>query len=377
MRDKTSYFREIDALIASIREHEAIYTAMSGATTTYTCLMGLGQIFQDELEVFQMAGYRIDFLCDNDPGKWGREFRGYRCLSPMELVNYGDDVAVIITVSCYEEIIAQLKTLGLRHVLPSTEWMRDRCARFANLDWLPAARETMAATVACLADDLSIQTYLGTLHNKFALDRHSLDYAAYAVKDEEYFVDSLILPSRDEYFVDAGAYTGDTLAKLLDRTGGNLGHAYLFELNPGNFAHLAVYTASLPAPLREHVTAYNIGLWNELGEVNYAGVRDGFAITREKLETVKTARVDTLDHLLGDKKVTFIKMDIEGAEQPALAGARGLIQTQHPRLAICTYHNLEDMLRIPLVIHELCPDYRIHLRHHTNTRYGTICYAQV
>ena len=113
------------------------------------------------------------------------------------------------------------------------------------------------------------------------------------------------------------------------------------------------------------------------GPTSYAGVGDGFTITREKLATAKTAKVDALDHLLGDKKVTFIKMDIEGAEQPALAGARGIIRTQRPRLAICTYHNLEDMLGIPLVIHELCPGYRIYLRHHTNTRYGTICYAQV
>ena len=44
----------------------------------------------------------------------------------------------------------------------------------------------------------------------------------------------------------------------------------------------------------------------------------------EEIETV------ALDDILGGKKVTFIKMDIEGAEYEALLGARKLIMENRP-----------------------------------------------
>ena len=44
--------------------------------------------------------------------------------------------------------------------------------------------------------------------------------------------------------------------------------------------------------------------------------------------------VITLDSALKEKKVTFIKMDIEGADLSALRGAKEIILTQKPMLTI-------------------------------------------
>jgi hypothetical protein len=77
----------------------------------------------------------------------------------------------------------------------------------------------------------------------------------------------------------------------------------------------------------------------------------------------KTVRVQltTIDQLVTDLKlarVDFIKMDIEGAERNALAGARNTILRFKPRIAVGTYHLADDDTRIPAVISSVRQDYQ-------------------
>ncbi|MDD7177491.1 MAG: FkbM family methyltransferase, partial [Lachnospiraceae bacterium] len=67
--------------------------------------------------------------------------------------------------------------------------------------------------------------------------------------------------------------------------------------------------------------------------------------------------------------ISLLKMDIEGAEYQALLGAKNHIQNDHPVLAISVYHSNEDLLRIPRLIHDICPDYRFYLRYNGGTIY--------
>lgn len=85
--------------------------------------------------------------------------------------------------------------------------------------------------------------------------------------------------------------------------------------------------------------------------------------------------VRKLDDVLQGKKVTFIKMDIEGAELAALRGAEKIIREQRPRLAICVYHKPEDIWEIPSLILSCNPDYRLYLRHYSITETETVLYA--
>jgi FkbM family methyltransferase len=66
-----------------------------------------------------------------------------------------------------------------------------------------------------------------------------------------------------------------------------------------------------------------------------------------------TVRAVTLDEMVDELKlgrVDFIKMDIEGAERHALAGARRLLAAYKPRLAICIYHAPDDPEVVPRVV---------------------------
>ena len=82
-----------------------------------------------------------------------------------------------------------------------------------------------------------------------------------------------------------------------------------------------------------------------------------------------------LDDAICNARISFLKMDIEGAEPQALEGARQTILAQKPKLAICVYHHIKDLWEIPLFIKSLVLEYRIFLRHHTTLDYETVCYA--
>lgn len=48
--------------------------------------------------------------------------------------------------------------------------------------------------------------------------------------------------------------------------------------------------------------------------------------------------VGAIDQLNLGQRITFIKMDIEGAEKDALYGAKKIIMSDKPTLAISAYH---------------------------------------
>ena len=50
-----------------------------------------------------------------------------------------------------------------------------------------------------------------------------------------------------------------------------------------------------------------------------------------------------------------MKLDVEGAELPALEGARRTIAEERPALALALYHRTADIFEIPLMLAEHYP----------------------
>ncbi|MBI5282705.1 MAG: FkbM family methyltransferase [Candidatus Solibacter usitatus] len=72
---------------------------------------------------------------------------------------------------------------------------------------------------------------------------------------------------------------------------------------------------------------------------------------------VPLVRIDTLMAELALPKVDFMKLDIEGAEREALAGARQTLARFKPRLSIDAYHRPDDQVVLPKVILGANPRY--------------------
>jgi FkbM family methyltransferase len=74
------------------------------------------------------------------------------------------------------------------------------------------------------------------------------------------------------------------------------------------------------------------------------------------------APLTTVDKLVAElrlPKVDFIKMDIEGAEQKAVAGAKNTIARFRPRMALCIYHVKGDEAMVPKLVREAVSDYTV------------------
>lgn len=85
--------------------------------------------------------------------------------------------------------------------------------------------------------------------------------------------------------------------------------------------------------------------------------------------------VTTIDEALHGVNVTFIKMDIEGAELQALKGAKETIQRCKPKLAICVYHRREDLITIPQYIQSLNAGYKLYFRNYSPHGLEAVIYA--
>ncbi len=88
-----------------------------------------------------------------------------------------------------------------------------------------------------------------------------------------------------------------------------------------------------------------------------------------------TATIDEVAARLDLPRIDFIKMDIEGAELPALRGAETSIRKWRPKLAISLYHRPDDFDAIPRYLAGLGLDYRFYLDHHTIFQNETVLFA--
>ena len=74
---------------------------------------------------------------------------------------------------------------------------------------------------------------------------------------------------------------------------------------------------------------------------------------------IPVTTIDKLASELALERVDFIKMDIEGAERHAVAGARATISRFRPRMALCTYHLPDDPVKIVEAVRAARRDYRV------------------
>ncbi len=119
---------------------------------------------------------------------------------------------------------------------------------------------------------------------------------------------------------------------------------------------------------------YNVGLWDERAELSFFTAESGGS-SRVAENGKDKVCVDSLDNILQGDVVSFIKMDIEGAELKALYGCKGTLRKHKPKLAICVYHKKEDIVEIPLYLHDIVPEYKFYMKHYSVRANETVLYA--
>lgn len=176
--------------------------------------------------------------------------------------------------------------------------------------------------------------------------------------------------SSNEVYVDCGAFNGDTIVKYKAFTNGKYKKIYAFEPDKGNLETLKNNTASFA-----NIEIINKGIWDKDKTLSFNSSGSGSCISESGDNVIE---VTTIDSIVKDDKVTFIKMDVEGSELEALHGAKETIRKNSPKLAICCYHKENDIIDLYTYIKSFDREgviYNFYLRHHSNGASETVLYA--
>lgn len=186
--------------------------------------------------------------------------------------------------------------------------------------------------------------------------------------EKQYFDSEILVPKTEEIFVDGGALDGEDTVSFFQWCHGSDTKAYVFEPAHCNQSRLRKLVET-----DGRIEYIDKGMWSEKGELRFS--KEMVCSGRISNYGEEVVEVVSLDEVLNGSEVSFIKMDIEGSEMQALLGCKETIVKHKPRLAICVYHKIEDILEIPKLVLGFNPDYKLYLRHYGYVDTETVLYA--
>ena len=287
-------------------------------------ICGAGKFGRNTLKALKHAGYKVKCFLDNDRSKSGSYIEDIKVLSFVEFASNEElnKNTVVILDNCRlsEVFFAELCSLG---------YPQDRIYR---------------------TSDNVVRTAFG-----------------------EIYFDLFKANGKDEVFIDAGSYNGETTRDFIKWCNGEYKKIYAIEPMQDGYYMTSSELKNIP-----NVELCRCALSNCYGEANFAQSYQGLMGARlgENGDYVEKVKIDTIDNIVSDEYVTFIKMDIEGAELEALKGAENVLRKCKPKLAISLYHKNEDLYQIPIWLSKVVPEYKFYLRHYSNKRWDLVLYCE-
>ena len=234
----------------------------------------------------------------------------------------------------------------LNHCLPDVFVSREYQGAFEtvvnrrNHDAINAAYEL-------LGDGELRRTFAAKIEYLVTFDKRLLD--GIRTRRPIYFDPEIVQLSDREVVFDGGAFTGDTLSQFLDITQGSFCEYHAFEPDATNFALLQQKAAADPG----RIHPVRAGLAEASGNLRFLGTScaDATFALGSSQEGELLPVVSVNQYAAERRAPTFIKLDVEGFEKPALLGADRLIAYRQPVVAVSVYHYPGDLWEIPALIH--------------------------
>ncbi|MEI6494404.1 MAG: FkbM family methyltransferase, partial [Verrucomicrobiota bacterium] len=355
--------------------HDAPLLPDPGATLA---VYGAGNCGRDALRVLGAEGYKVAAFLDAHAADIG-PVGDIPCHAPgsreaLDLARAGMPVLVAVfnftaDTGAIEE---SLRRDGFANVLPyacldakfpgrlnSRFWLADRGFWDQHMPDILRGLELWE-------DDRSREIYVELVELRLT---SNLQLLRSPDREHQYFPCDLAPLREPVRLIDAGAFNGDTLSAM---RAFEFETVAAFEPDARNFRDLRRWLDSERSGLKD-VVLFPCGVDSETAMRRFQpGQGAASAIDAGGGEMIQ---VVAMDDVLPRFRPTFIKLDIEGAEIAALNGAAGLIRAHCPRIAACAYHLPSHLWEVPLLLKELVPTHKLHLRYHGFNGFDVVAYA--
>lgn len=310
---------------------------------------GMGNGADKVIDEFNRLEIPVMGVTASDDFVRGQMFRGFKVKKLSEFD--GEFIIAVAFATCIPEVMAHIYSLREKYrvLVPCVPVFGDE---IFNREFIEANEEKINAAYELFEDD-SKEIFAGCVNFMFGGE---LDILKSITTEKDEIFGGVFSMGENESFLDLGAYRGDTVAEFLHYCGGKYGEIIALEPDRRTYKKLCDYLENIP-----NSTAVQKAIYSDSKTMFFsskAGRQSTLSSKGEEIETV------TVDELCCGKKITYIKMDVEGAEADALDGAKATLREQKPKLNIALYHKSKDIFELPLKIAVINNEYKFHLRRH-------------
>ena len=327
-------------------------------------LYGTGDGADKIIKVLQQHSLadRIKAVFASDGFVRNRTFRGFKVESFDEVrMRLGNDITVLVCFgSSRPEVLDNIERISkiCETLIPDVPVCGETVFDSA---FVRETESRLSAVYDRLEDDISRKCFENYVYYKLT-GRIDLLEASETPDDEK---DMLRDVPADTFFLDLGAYNGDTVKRYMELLPSCSG-AVAVEPERHSYKKLAAVCEEYEGK----VTPINALISDHTGEgvmtsSHGRGTRSGnITGAGEGINSVKTVPVSlvTIDSLMEGKTPGFIKFDVEGSELDAIRGGEQTIKKHGPTLMVSCYHRSEDLFVLPEEILSLRSDYRMYIR---------------
>ena len=354
--------------------------------STPVVLYGFGDVGRRLLSGLRKVGINPVCIIDNRLSVENTTINGLPCLGTEEgCRRFGDQAVFVVSLfnqsgpNTYAIIRANLERLGAKRVkyfMPvmwryASELLPYYCFELPSK--IMNHQSELIRVYSALADDESRACFAFHLYQLVCPDPVFTVEAT--LQAETYFPPGIVSLSRQEVFLDGGAFDGVTLSRFIERCGGECSAYIGIEPHPESFAKLKDCVESLRSRLANDFVIRSCALGGGRGSVTFGAVGTISSAADASLVGGLEVEVLSLPDVVGDFKPSLIKLDIEGAELETLQGSVELLQRSRSSLAVCVYHRHDHLWSIPLFVLTNLPGFSIFLRRHREYLDDFVMYA--
>lgn len=309
---------------------------------------GMGNGADKVIDEFNRLEIPVLGVTASDDFVRGQMFRGFKVTKLSEFE--GEFIIAVAFASSIPEVMNRIYSLCERYrvLVPCVPVFGDE---IFNLEFIEKNKGKIEAAYS-LFEDESKDIFAGCVDFMFGGELEVLKRIT-TPKDEVF--ENILKFSNDEIYLDLGAYRGDTVEEFLTYSP-EYKEIIAVEPDRRTFKKLTDYLEDIP-----NSTAYQKAVYSEQKTLVFSSKAGRQSTISDKGEEIETL---TVDELSADRVITYIKMDVEGAEKEAIEGAINTLKTQKPKLNIALYHRSGDVFELPLQITKINPNYKFRLRRH-------------